>query len=221
MEFWTQILEDGESVDVIYTDFSKAFDSVPHQRLLQKMNTLGIRGNTFAWVKAFLSNRKQCVRVDGSFSSWTDVTSGIPQGSVLGPILFVIFINDMPDVVESMCQLFADDAKIFINVDIRDEANTKKLQEDLDKLTEWSKKWQLPFNVKKCISLHIGRNNPFHRYKMNGRKLDQVYEENDLGILMNNELKFHKQTSAVVKKASRVLGIIKKSFWGPTYKGNI
>ena len=212
-----------------------------------KDEDIGNRGSTLAWVKAFLSNRKQCVRVDGSYSSWSDVTSGIPQESVLGPILSVIFINDMPDVLESMCQLFADDAKIFRNVDIWDDTNTRKLQEDLDKLTKWSKKWQLPFNVRKCSSLHIGRNTPFHKYKMNGRKLDQVYEEKDLGMMMDNEHKFHEQTSALVKKASRIPGIIKKSFtgldktmlpylykllarsqlkyrnvvWGPTCKGNI
>ena len=247
IEMWTQLLEDGEAVDVIYTDFSKAFDSVPHLRLLQKMTGLGITGSTLAWVEAFLSHRMQRVHVEGSYSSWTNVISGIPQGSVLGPILFVIFINDMPDTVESMCQLFADDAKLFSNVHIRNESNITKLQEDLDKLVKWSETWQLPFNIKKCISLHIGRNNPWHQYKMNGKRLNQVYEEKDLGILMDNELKFHKHTSAVVKKASRNLGIIKKSFlfldastlstlykslvrshleygnvvWGPTYKGDI
>ena len=119
IEMWTQLLEDGEAVDVIYTDFSKAFDSVPHLRLLQKMTGLGITGSTLAWVEAFLSHRMQRVHVEGSYSSWTNVISGIPQGSVLGPILFVIFINDMPVTVESTCQLFADDAKLFSNVHIR------------------------------------------------------------------------------------------------------
>ena len=187
------------------------------------------------------------VHLEGKYSSWEKVISGIPQGSVLGPILFVIFINDMPDMVSSMCQLFADDAKLFSNVDNRDDSNIIKLQEDLDKLVEWSKKWQLPFNVKKCISLHIGRNNPWHQYKMDGKKLNQVYEEKDLGILMDNELKFHKHTYAAVKNARRNLGIIKKTFsfldavtlttlyqalvrshleygnvvWGPTYQGDI
>ena len=197
---------------MLSTDFSKAFDSVPHQRLLKKMESLGITGNTLTWVKAFLSDRQQCVRVEDKLSIWINVISGIPQGSVLGPILFVIFINDMPDMVESMCQLFADDAKIFRNVHIRDEASNLKLQKDLDNLYQWSQKWQLPFNTSKCKVLHLGHNNPCHQYKMNGQKLQMIEEEKDLGVVIDNELKFHNHTSTVVKKANSKLGLIKKSF---------
>ena len=202
MENWTYILENGHSIDIIYTDFAKAFDRVPHQRLLQKMKDLGIIGNTLSWVRAFLSGRRQRVRVDNEFFSWSIVKSGIPQGSVLGPTLFVLFVNDMPDVCRSMCQLFADDAKIFRSVCTTDDII--KLQDDLNKLTEWSAKWQLPFNIGKCKSLHIGRNNQHHIYEMNGHKLDQVQEEKDLGVLIDDELKFHKQTSAVIKKIFRI-----------------
>ena len=114
MEIWTQMIEDGVCFDVIYTDFSKAFDSVPHERLFIKMESLGIRGDILKWVKSFLTGREQCVNVDGAFSSWKKVISGIPQGSVIGPILFVIFINDMPDAVKQcFCKLFADDCKLF------------------------------------------------------------------------------------------------------------
>ena len=144
----------------------------------------------------------------------------------------------MPEIVESMCQLFADDAKIFRNVSSRE--NCIKLQNDLDKLTEWSARWQLPFNVDKCKSLHIGKNNSRHRYVMDIQELEQVREEKDLGVLVDDELKFHRQTAAAVKKANAVLGMLKKSFvlfdevtlplrhleygnviWGPFYKGDI
>ena len=145
-------------------------------------------------------------------SSWKPVKSGIPQGSVLGPILFVNFINDMPETVDSICQLFADDAKLFRNVNLREEKNNALLQKDLDALSNWSDKWQLPFNVGKCKVLHIGKSNPCCRYKMAGKKLDQVNEEKDLGVLIDNELKFHKQAAAAVKKANSTLGLIKKSF---------
>ena len=116
MENWTSMLENGYPIDVIYTNFAKAFDRVPHQRLLQKIKDMGIIGNTVNWIIPFLSNRIQRVRVEQDFSSWSPVKSGIPQGSVLGPILFVIFINDMPDTIDSMCQLFTEDAKIFRSI---------------------------------------------------------------------------------------------------------
>ena len=210
MEQWTKMIDDGLPIDIIYTDFEKAFDRVPHQRLLRKIKNMGITGMIHSWISAFLTGRIQRVRVERELSSWAQVKSGIPQGSVIGPILFVIFINDMPDIVNSMCQLFADDAKIFRSVSSNND--NKKLQDDLDRLTEWSMEWQLPFNVDKCKSLHIGRNNRKHIYEMDGKKLEQVKDEKDLGVLIDNELKFHKQTATAIKRANSVLGIIKKSF---------
>ena len=133
LEKWTEMLEKGYQIDIIYAVYAKAFDRVHHQRLLQKMKNVGITGSTLRWIRAFLSERIQCVRVENASSSWKPVKSGIPQGSVLGPILFIIFINDMPDYVASMCQLFADDAKIFRSVNSQEDIRT--LQEDLNKLT--------------------------------------------------------------------------------------
>ena len=122
-------------------------------KMASKMKSIGIIGRTENWIKAFLSGRIQRVRVEAELSSWKSVRSGMPQGSVLGPTLFVIFINDMPDVVRSMCQLFADDAKIFRSIKSLDD--NKALQDDINNLTEWSARWQLPLNVTKCKSLHM------------------------------------------------------------------
>ena len=212
IEKWIEILEEDDCVDVVYTDFSKAFDSVPHQRLLRKLKNHGIVGRSLAWIESFLSNRKQQVKVDDKYSSWKPVKSGIPQGSVLGPILFVIFINDMPEVVQSFCQLFADDAKMFDTVNLRDIKAGNRLQEDINSVSNWSGKWQLPFNVEKCKVLHIGISNPCRRYKMNGQYLKDVEDEKDLGVLIDSALKFHKQTAASVKNANSRLGLIRKTF---------
>ena len=130
LAYWDNVLEcleKGETVDVIYTDFSKAFDSVPHERLFLKLEAMGIKGDVLYWIKSFLRGRTQCVNVDGTKSTWRDVLSGIPQGSVIGPILFVIFINDMPsEVKHNFCKLFADDCKLYGNVKL-DEENSMQL----------------------------------------------------------------------------------------------
>ena len=132
MEDWTNMIETGEAFDITYTDFAKAFDSVAHERLLHTLESIGIKGDLLNWVKSFLLRRTQCVNVDGITSKWKEVVSGIPQGSVLGPLLFVIFINDMPDVVRfNICKLFADDCKLYGTVNT---AAGNKLQIDLRKL---------------------------------------------------------------------------------------
>ena len=112
LDDWTKAIDNGLPVDTLYLDLQKAFDSVPHQRLILKLERLGITGNLSRWIKNFLSERKQRVVLNGISSDWTDVISGVPQGSVLGPILFILYVNDLPDKVKSYCKIFADDTKL-------------------------------------------------------------------------------------------------------------
>mgnify|MGYP000403395009 CR=1 FL=1 len=210
MEEWTKILENGTPLDVIYLDFRKAFDSVPHQRLIKKLQAYGIKGKLLDWITGFLTGRRQRVIVDGHLSDWAQVTSGIPQGSVLGPILFVIFINDMPSSITSICKLFADDAKVYRS--IATDADAERMQGDLDDLEQWADTWQMGFNTDICKSMHLGATNPHHIYKMNGNDLIQVREEKDLGVKIYNQLKFHAHSALVVNKAFQILAVISKSF---------
>ena len=210
IEKWSKALDQGLPVDVIYLDFKKAFDSVPHQRLLIKLKAYGITGNLFAWIESFLKDRNQRVLMNGVNSSWTQVKSGIPQGSVLGPLLFSIFVNDLPTILHSDCLLFADDCKLFNPV--VDDDSIDKLQNDLNTLQSWSLLWQLPFNISKCRVLHLGRANPNHIYFMNSKALQNVNEEKDLGVIIDNQLKFHRHVSSVSSKAHQLLALIRQSF---------
>ncbi len=146
---WTEILDSGGNVDTIYFDFMKAFDTVSHVKLLQKLPAYGFNKEMIDWIGSFLEDRRQRVIVNGTESSWGDVTSGIPQGSILGPLLFVIFINDLPDVTNSSSiLLFADDTKLYSNIgDIQDQ---KLMQTDVNNMAEWSKTWSLKFHPDKC-----------------------------------------------------------------------
>jgi hypothetical protein len=153
MDEWTKILNKGGKIDSVYMDFMKAFDKVPHRRLLHKMHRYKISEKVIKWVESFLNNRTQKVIENGTESKCYHVTSGIPQGSVLGPILFVIYINDMPEMVESSTYLFADDTKIFR--EIREEKDEKMLQADLDSLQSWSDTWLLQFHPNKCKVMSV------------------------------------------------------------------
>ena len=157
LEDWSKEIDKSNSIDNIYLDFQKAFDKVPHKRLLNKLKGYGIGGNLLSWIESFLTDRKQRVVLNGSESNWTNVTSGIPQGSVLGPTLFLIYINDLPDVVHNIVKLFADDTKLYSVVNNAEEQ--EKLQEDINNLTSWSNEWLLKFNVSKCKHLHLGKPN--------------------------------------------------------------
>jgi sarcosine oxidase/L-pipecolate oxidase len=144
LDDWTKQLDNRNGIDTIYLDFQKAFDTVPHQHLINKLQSYDICGNILGWIRDFLANRKQKVVINGTCSDWTTVTSGIPQGSVLDPILFTIYINDLPDVVQNVATLFADDTKVYAVVNKEEEQHS--LQNDINNLVHWSDKWLLKFN---------------------------------------------------------------------------
>ena len=143
-------------------------------------------------------------------SGWKPVTSGIPQGSVLGPILFTIFINDMPEAVNSYSKLFADDTKIYKAIESMDDVST--IQDDINKLMRWSRDWQLPFNVNKCKVIHFGKNNPNHTYQMDGTDLIADTSEKDVGVLFDTDFNFRTHIRNMIKKANSRIGMIKRTF---------
>ena len=207
----TRLIDQHNKVDIIYLDFSKAFDSVPHERLLVKLESYRITGNVLQWIRHFLANRTQKVRVGSECSQSKEVLSGIPQGSILGPVLFTIYINDLPDCINSTCKIFADDTKLYNTTGQGDV-----IQADLDSLLEWSNKWNLYFNAKKCKVMHIGCNNPQNEYKMkvDGCSVSVVKctEEKDLGVYFDCNLSFDRHIQQAITKSNQIIGMIKRSF---------
>ena len=210
LEDLTRFNDEGVSVDVLYLDFRKAFDSVPHCRLISKLRGYGISGKLISWLEDFLRGRKQRVCIGDAKSEWADVSSGVPQGSVLGPVLFLLYINDLPNEIAVNCQMFADDAKMY--QPIRSLEDHSRIQDDLDSLSVWSKQWLLAFNEDKCKVLHIGKKNPCYSYDMNGKVLDRVSGERDLGVFVTESLSFSTHIATTVAKANRMLGLIKHTF---------
>ena len=152
------MLEAGFPVDIFYFDFCKAFDSVPHYRLLTKLQNYGINGSVLNIIRDFLSGRTLRTSVRGCYSSVRDVLSGVPQGSVLGPLLFVLFINDLPDNIKNVTKLFADDLKLIVNAQCK-----AGVIEDISALEYWESLWLLKFNPKKCKVMHLKYNdNPMN-----------------------------------------------------------
>ena len=219
LDAWTEAMEDGISVDSIYLDLANAFDTVSHKKLLQKLWSYGIRGSIHRWIEDFLTERLQRVLINGNPSEWNRVTSGVPQGSVLGPILFVVFVNDLPEVTSSTAQMFADDTKLYRHVDtIEDQQH---LQKDLDELVKWAETWKMKFNASKCKVLHIGRTNPQHEYTMREGSETTTLEvtalEKDLGIYVDPEMKFSQHIENQVNKANRILWLEGRlNTWTPT-----
>ena len=154
LDDWTEMLDSGGSIDVIYMDYAKAFDKVAHVRLLKKLEGYGVSEQVTKWIKNFLSGRRQMVTVNGEESKWADVLSGVPQGSVLGPVLFICYINDLPEEVNTTVKLFADDTKLYTKVS--EEEGVQDLQDDINSLDRWAREWQLSFNSSKCKVMHIG-----------------------------------------------------------------
>ena len=207
------ILDRGGQVDILYLDFSKAFDSVSHSLLLYKLEQFyGFTDLFIQLFESYLRQRMQCVLIDGENSSWNDVTSGVPQGSILGPYLFLLFINDMPDVVTaSTTALFADDCKIFKEIESHDDCLA--LQNDLNSLHQWSTEWKMSFNASKCKILTISRSrNPIsYDYHLDGVVLEHVGEFRDLGVVFNESLSFKSHITSLVSRCNRMSGVVKRS----------
>ena len=197
-------------MDAVYFDFQKAFDSVPHMRLMNKLRSYGVSGKLLAWIEAFLTGRKQRVVLEGCHSEWTEVASGVPRGSVLGPLLFLVYVNDLPEVVQCSVKLFADDTKLYSRVSSTGEAAL--LQSDIQALSRWSNTWLISFNQSKCKILHLGQTNQGFPYTMGDIPLDNTSVEKDLGVHIDTNLKFREHASSAAAKATQVLAVIQCSF---------
>ena len=193
LEEITKLVDDGSPVDVVYLDFQKAFDKVPHQRLLLKLKAHGIGNYVINWIEKWLTHRRQRVIVDGEISNWKSVLSGVPQGSVLGPILFLIYTNYLEDVISSKVLKFADDTKVFRKV--TNDTDKQSLQDDLDKLVKWSEKWQMLLNMDE-------------EYKMGDAVLDRTTQEKDLGVTFSADMKVSEQCGIAASKGNKIIGLI-------------
>jgi len=197
---------------LLLIDFSKAFDMVDHSILLHKLNHYGIRGVASNWIKSYLSNRKQFVHVNGSDSTHRDMSYGVPQGSILGPLLFVIYINDLPGINQlAKFILYADDANIIIT-----GATTYEIEEQLEKLTglliNWVNANGLLLNLKKTNFMLFSRRNLQHNpsVTINNVKIDRVKEAKFLGVILNEKLSWLTHINALKSKMSRYIGIMYK-----------
>ena len=204
-------LRGNQQTDMIIMDFAKAFDKVSHWRLAIKLQNYGVSGRLNGWIKSFLSQRSQRVVCGGEYSESAPVLSGVPQGSVLGPLLFLVYINDLPDDVRSTVRLFADDTIVYLTMNC--EADATNLQEDLDKLAAWEEKWQMSFHPKKCSVIRITRKRSpkIFDYKLHGHILQSETDSKYLGVTINNKLSWNNHIDNTTKKANASLAFLRRN----------
>ena len=201
------MIDDGLPVDVLFFDFKKAFDTVPHYRLLVKLESFGINGSTLEIISDFLSDRRMRVGVGDKFSQIFRIVSGVPQGSVLGPLLFLLFINDLPNNIRNKVFMFADDLKL-----VADATNINDISSDLIELENWEDLWQLRFNASKCKVMHLQPNeNPCLEYRLNNVVLETVEYEKDLGLTVSNTLKWDEHIKNSLSKANQTIAWVSRN----------
>ena len=209
---WAKILDNRGQVDTFILDFEKAFDTPPHELLKSKLFGYGIGGKTLKWIDSFLCFRQQRVVVNGVKSDWAPVLSGVPQGTVLGPLLFSLYINDISSDIESEIRLFADDCVCYR--EIKDEKDTMKLQRDIDRLGSWARKWGMRFQPVKCNMMQLTRKRikKIHAsYTLEGTNLENVESIKYLGVTITSDLRWNTHVSNVCTKANRTLGFLRRN----------
>ena len=214
----SQCLEQRNTVHCLLLDFAKAFDSVPHERLLlinNKLSSLGIHGKVLSWLRFFLTKRKQRVVINGTFSDWAIVTSGVPQGTVFGPLLFLIYVNDLASVVKhSTVKMFADDVLLYAPANTLKECSS--LQNDLTAISSWASCWQLKLNPTKCEALMITNKRkpiPF-TYSINHQPISWSNPVKYLGVQVDSKLNWSKHCKYVVSKGTKSLNYLRRSMFG-------
>jgi len=208
---FSQYMNNKTQIDIGILDFSKAFDKVAHARLIQKLEFYGIRGKPLHWINSFLSNRTQQVVVEGSYSTSSKVTSGVPQGSVLGPTLFLIYINDLVMNIQSTVRLFADDCLIYRPIETATDHQI--LQEDLQKLSNWADKWKMKFNINKCCIMQLSKCHHVSEfsYSMSGQALNIVEQHSYLGVIIDHKLSWQPHVDYVCGKAMKLIGFLNRN----------
>ena len=197
-------------------DFSKAFDKVPHNLLIHKLNKFQFNEQVTKWIKEWLTGRTSRVTINGQISRSFKTTSGVPQGSVLGPLLFIIYINDIPNKVNhSDCRLYADDTLLCSNLK---DTNIQSIQEDINSLEQWSKSWCMPFNANKCMLLQINNSDKDPRLYMDGHEIPTSHTLKYLGVTFENNLKWNAHVTNISKKANKTLGILRRCLKGAPQK---
>ena len=194
----------GQVVDVVFLDFAKAFDVVSHGLLVDKLTSLGFDRHIIGWIRSFVMDRTMVVSVEGALSTTRSITSGVPQGSVLGPLLFLIYANYIADSVGCCWVAFADDFMLGLSVSDESEAD---LQRDLESIVSRARSWNMNVNPEKCVSMRFGSRTSGRAaaYRIGGIELETVLSYKDLGIRVDSSLRFHSHIDAVVCKAGGLM----------------